>query len=126
MCRRRWYVRDVHGEAVEVQVGGYRYRVVSSARPDEVRQLADVVDSKVRDLSPNGSAVDPQAILLAAIALAHEAAAEREKRIAAEKRYKTQLARMLERIDQILEETQEPPRPEDAGHAIPHGNELHT
>ncbi len=125
MRRRRWYVRRVHGEPVEVQVGGYRYRVVSSAQPEEVRQLADVVDSRVRDLSPTGNAVDPQAILLAAIALAHEAETEREKRIAAEKRYKSQLARMLDRIEQILEETQEPP-PAPPDDAIPHGNNLPT
>ena len=123
MRRRRWYFDGVHGDPVEVQVGGYRYRVVSSEQPDQVRQLADVVDNKVRDLSPGGNAVDPQAILLAAIALAHDAESERKKRIAAEKRYKSQLSRMLERIDQILEETQEPPHPD--GGVIPHGNETH-
>ena len=126
MRGRRWYRGEVHGEPVEVQVGGYRYRVVSSARPDEVRQLADVVDSKVRDLSPTGNAIDPQAILLAAIALAHEVDIERQKRVAAEKRYKSQLARMLERIDQILEETEETPALDPAPDTNPHGNELHT
>jgi cell division protein ZapA (FtsZ GTPase activity inhibitor) len=122
MHERRWYVGDVHGDPVEVQVGGYRYRVVSSAQPDEVRQLADVVDSKVRDLSPTGNAIDPQAILLAAISLAHEAETEREKRVTAEKRYKSQLAKMLDRIDNILEETQELPPPDPPADIIPHGN----
>ncbi len=100
-------------EPVEVEVGGYTYRLVASADANEVRRLADVVDHKLREMSRPGRAIDPQSILLAAIALAHELEQERSKRRQVEQRSKEMLRSVLTRIDAALEgESPAPPSTE--------------
>jgi len=63
--------------AVELRVGGQSYRVLSSASPSELQRLAAVVDEKLSQLAPPGRPVTPQAMLLVAIALAHDVEQER-------------------------------------------------
>jgi cell division protein ZapA len=64
---------------VELRVGGQSYRVLSSASPTELKRLAAVVDEKLSQMVPPGRAVTPQAMLLVAIALAHDVEQERER-----------------------------------------------
>ena len=88
---------------VQLQIAGQSYKVVSSAPETELVHLADVVTSKVAEVSPRGRPVPPQAMLLAAMALAHELEAERAKREALERKTRDLLRRVLMRIDDALE-----------------------
>jgi cell division protein ZapA len=88
---------------VELRIAGQSYRVVSSASESELRRLAGVVSAKLSELTPRGRAAHPQAILLAAIALAHELEAERGRRESLERRTRDLLRRVLVRIDDALE-----------------------
>ena len=88
---------------VQLKVAGQTYKVVSSADEDELQRLAGVVDGRVAALSPKGRAVPPQAVLLAAIALAHDLEEERTKREALERKTRDLLRRILMRVDDALE-----------------------
>lgn len=94
---------------VQLRVGGQTYRVVTSASDEELRRLAAVVDQKLAAVVPPGRAVTPQAMLLAAMALAHDLEEERarvdeERARSAELAERTRGAfnRMLERVDAAL------------------------
>ena len=89
--------------AIELKVGGQSYRVVSRSTDEELQRLAKVVDAKLRDLVPTGRQIPTQALLLVAIALAHEVEAERERRVDVERRSKELLSSMLSRIDEAIE-----------------------
>lgn len=94
-------------QPVELQVGGQTYRVVASAEEAELKRLADVVDGKLRELAGPNRAVAPQALLLAAIALAHELEEERAKRRAVEESSREKLKALLARIDAALDASEE-------------------
>jgi len=87
---------------VELRIGGQNYRLVSSAPAEEVERLAGMVEAKLAELGPRGKG-QPQALLLAAMALAHEVEAERAKRESIERRTRDLMRRMLVRIDDALE-----------------------
>ncbi len=89
--------------AVRLQVAGQNYRVVSSAEEEDLQRLADTVSAKVYELTPQGKVPQPQAVLLAALALAHELEEERAARASLERRARDMLRRALVRIDQALE-----------------------
>ena len=88
---------------VQLQIGGQSYKVVSSANEDELQRLAETVSAKVAELTPRGKAAPPQAVLLAAIALAHELEQERARRLAVERKARDMLRRVLVRIDDALD-----------------------
>lgn len=90
------------GRTVQLRVGGQTYRVVSSASDDELRRLAAVVDEKLASVSPPGRVVSPQAMLLAAMALAHELEQERSRAALVTARARGAFGRMLERVDAAL------------------------
>src|SRR5688572_11332684 len=74
---RRWGVdllasAAMAGRTVQLRVGGQTYRVLSSAGEEELQRLAAVVDQKLASVVPPGRPVTPQAMLLAALALAHD------------------------------------------------------
>jgi cell division protein ZapA len=87
---------------VELRIAGQSYRLVSSASAEELRRLAAVVESKLAEVAPRGRS-HPQAMLLAALALAHEVETERDRRESMEKRTRDVLRRVLVRIDDVLE-----------------------
>lgn len=91
---------------VQLKIGGQSYKVVSSADEDELQRLADAVSAKVDQLTPRGKVAPPQAVLLAAIALAHELEQERERRASVERRARDMLRRVLVRIDDALDATE--------------------
>jgi cell division protein ZapA len=110
--------------SVEVRIAGQSYRVVSSAPEQELRHLAERVEGKLGELAPRGRAQPPQAMLLAAMALAHEAEAERARRESVERRTRDLLRRVLVRIDDALEpleplESVEPVEASPAGEVGP-------
>lgn len=91
------------GRTVQLRVGGQTYRVVSSASDDELRRLAAVVDEKLALVSPPGRAITPQAMLLAAMALAHDLEQERARAEQISARARGAFGRILQRVDAALE-----------------------
>lgn len=88
--------------AVELQVGGQRYRVVSSASPEELERLARVVDDKLVSLVAPGRPMTPQAILLAALALAHDLEEERQRSASLAEDARSAVERLLGRLDETI------------------------
>ncbi len=93
---------------VDLRIAGQSYRVVSSAPEDDLKRFASVVSNKLAEMTPRGRAVPPQAMLLAAMALAHEAETERDQRESLERRTRDLLRRALMRIDAALEPLEQP------------------
>jgi cell division protein ZapA len=91
---------------IEVRVAGQTYRVVSSAPEEEVRRLAEVVNAKLAEVAPRGKSAQPQALLLAAMALAHQVEEERDQREILERRTRDLLRRTVARIDEVLEDSE--------------------
>jgi cell division protein ZapA len=87
---------------VELRIAGQNYRLVSSAPAEELQHLANVVEAKLAEIAPKGKA-QPQALLLAAMALAHEVETERDRRESLERRTRDLMRRMLVRIDDAIE-----------------------
>lgn len=65
------------GRAIELRVGGQSYRVVTTASPDDLERFAAMVDEKLAPHLAPGRPPHPNAMLLAAISLAHELEQER-------------------------------------------------
>lgn len=89
--------------AVSLRIAGQSYKVLSSASEDELQRLAETVTAKVEELTPDGKAAAPQAVVLAAMALAHELELERARRLSIERRAREMLRRVLGRIDDALD-----------------------
>jgi cell division protein ZapA len=88
---------------VQLRVAGQTYKVLSTADEDELRRLAALVDERVGKLIPKGRTVPANAVLLAAIALAHDLEEERSLRRGLERKTRDLLRRVLMRIDHALE-----------------------
>lgn len=88
---------------VDLRIAGQSYRVISSAPEEDLQRLALVVGAKLAAVVPKGRPIPPQAMLLAAIALAHEVEESRTEREALERRTRDLLRRALVRIDDALE-----------------------
>lgn len=95
------------GSPVELKVGGQTYRVVASAEETELKRLADLVDARLRSMSAPGRPISSQALLLAAISLAHDLEEEKRKRLQLEARSKEMLRSVLARIDAAIEASDE-------------------
>jgi cell division protein ZapA len=90
------------GRPVSLRVAGQAYKVFSSASEEELQRLADTVSAKVEELANGSKGTAPQAVLLAAMALAHELEKERARRVFVERRAQDMLRRVLGRIDDAL------------------------
>lgn len=90
--------------ALQLKVAGQTYRVVTSATEDDLQRLAEVVEDRMYAATPPGRRPTQQALVLAAITLAHELEEERERRREAEERHRRSLQTLLGRIDAVLEE----------------------
>ncbi len=88
---------------VVLKVGQRDYKVVSSAGEDELTRLAAAVTSKLAEVIPPGKPEPPQALLLAAMALAHELEEERARTRSLERKGRDMLRRVLVRLDSVLE-----------------------
>lgn len=87
---------------VELRVGGTTYRVISSASPEELERLALIVDEKLAGIAPPGRPMPPQAMLLAAIALAHDLEVERERADRITARSRERVTELLSKVDGTL------------------------
>src|SRR3954470_16691855 len=90
------------GRTVHLRVGGQTYRVTTSSTDEELQRLATMVDQKLATVVPAGRAVTPQAMLLAAMALAYELEEERARTITLAARARGAFGRMLDRVDAAL------------------------
>lgn len=90
------------GRPIQLRVAGQSYKVESSAPESDLQRLADTVSAKIDELTPRGKAAHPSAVLLAALALAHELEEERARRTKLERRARDVLASVLGRIDSAL------------------------
>lgn len=87
---------------VSLRIAGQSYKVVSTASEEDLQRLAETVSAKVAELTPVGKAAAPQAVVLAAMALAHELEEERARRRTLERRARDMLRSVLGRIDDAL------------------------
>lgn len=94
---------------VQLRLGGQTYRVVTSASDEELLRLAAVVDQKLATVVPVGRTAPPQAMLLAAMALAHDLEAatqaleeERARSDQVTGRAREAFSRILSRVDAAL------------------------
>ncbi len=90
------------GRQVQLRIGGQTYRVVTTASDDELHHLAHIVEEKLVQVAGPGRMVNPQALLLAALALAHDLEEERARHTDQLVRTRTAFGRMLERVDAAL------------------------
>ncbi|MBX3229713.1 MAG: cell division protein ZapA [Labilithrix sp.] len=90
------------GRPISLRIAGQSYRVVSSSSEEELQRLVGTVNAKVEEVLPPGKPANGQAVLLAAIALAHELEQERARRIHVERRAKDMLKRVLGQLDEAL------------------------
>lgn len=90
-------------EAVaQLKIAGQTYRVVTSANGDDLLRLAGRVEEALRSVTPNGRQPSEQAMVLAAITLAHELEQERSAREQAQARYEASLRGMLAKVEALL------------------------
>lgn len=88
--------------AVEVNVGGQLYRLVASAGEQTLRRYAGVVNERLRDLSGTGP-THPQAMLLVAMALAHDLEEEKARNVELRQQAESMLRGLLERVNAALD-----------------------
>ncbi len=86
---------------VVLTVGSREYKVVSSSSAEELEHLADLVNERLASFG--GRSEPSQALVLAALALAHDLEEERQRARAAERRSRDMLRRVLVRLDSVLD-----------------------
>jgi cell division protein ZapA len=105
---------------VQLRVAGQTYRVVTTATDAELKRMVGVIDEKLAEVTPRGKAPAPNALLLVALALVHEADEAKERATRVEARARQALSGLLERIDAALGEEGEEASGEAEAEADPH------
>lgn len=77
--------------------------MVASAGEEELRRLASIVDARLRAVSPPGKPVSPQALLLAAMSLAHDLEEERSRNVKLVHRSREMLGSIMTRLDAAID-----------------------
>jgi cell division protein ZapA len=90
---------------VQLNIAGQSYKVVSSSSEADLQRLASKVDAKVSEVVPRGRPASGNAVLLAAMSLAHELEEEKGRRESLERRTRDVLRRALVRIDDVIEKS---------------------
>ncbi|MBW2459807.1 MAG: cell division protein ZapA [Deltaproteobacteria bacterium] len=93
-------------KAVELNVAGQRCRVVTTASEPELQELVALVEDKIAAVLGKGRPVNTQALLLAAIALAHDLKEQRDRATAITGKAKLSLSGLLTRVDTALEQNE--------------------
>lgn len=109
-------------QTIELRVGGHTYRVVSGGAPEDARRLAAIVDERITRVVPKGKTMTPeQAMLLAALSLAHDLVELEGAATTMSAELRRSLTHVLSRVDEVLGEaaTDEPARVDDAPSAAP-------
>ena len=87
-----------------VRVGDQTYQLRANVDPVELQRLAALVDARVRAMVPAGRAIPPSAVVLAAIALAHDLEEERGRRTDAERDTRARISALMSCVDAALDE----------------------
>ncbi|HEY3593320.1 MAG TPA: cell division protein ZapA [Polyangiaceae bacterium] len=87
---------------VQLRVAGQTHKVVTTASDTELKRFVATIEGKLSEVNPRGRALPPHALLLAALALAHELEEERERASRMEAHAKEAIGRLVERIDAVL------------------------
>ena len=95
--------RAMDRRTVQLNIAGQSFKVVSTSAEQDLQRLASKVDEKMTEVTPRGRPAAPNAMLLAAMALAHDLEEERARRESLESRTRDVLRRALVRIDDALE-----------------------
>jgi cell division protein ZapA len=93
--------------AVQLKVAGQTYQVVSSAPEPELRRLAKMVEDALEGVTAPGRQASPQALVLAAMTLAHDLETERAERRALQDKYQRTLQTLLARVDDVLAQSED-------------------
>ena|SRR5690349_1442378 len=89
--------------AVEVNVGGQLYRLVASTGEQTLRRYAGVVNERLRELTGSERPGHPQAMLLVAMALAHDLEEEKARSAAIREQAEAMLRDLLGRVNAALD-----------------------
>lgn len=89
--------------AVEVNVGGQLYRLVASSGEQSVQRYANIVNERLRELTGSDRPSHPQAMLLVAMALAHDLEEERARASAVREQAEVMLRSLLDRVNAALD-----------------------
>ena len=89
--------------AVEVNVGGQLYRLVASSGEQSLQRYAGVVNERLRELTGSDRPSHPQAMLLVAMALAHDLEEERARSAALRAEAEGMLRGLLDRVNAALD-----------------------
>jgi cell division protein ZapA len=89
--------------AVEVNVGGQLYRLVASTGEQTLQRYAGLVNERLRELTGSERSTHPQAMLLVAMALAHDLEEERARSAALREQAEAMLRGLLERVNEALD-----------------------
>jgi cell division protein ZapA len=93
-------------KAVELNVAGQRCRVVTTANDQELQDLVALVEDKLAAVTGPGRPVSTQALLLAAVALAHDVKEQHDRADAIAGKAKQSLQSLLVRVDTALEQNE--------------------
>jgi cell division protein ZapA len=93
------------GRTVELTVAGESCRVVTTADESELRRLAAMVEDRLAGVWQPGRPVTTKAMLLAAVALAHELDEQRARADAIAGKAREALASLLGRVDVAIEQS---------------------
>jgi cell division protein ZapA len=107
--------------AVEVNVGGQLYRLVASTGEQTVQRYAGVVNERLRELTGSDRPAHPQAMLLVAMALAHDLEEERARAAALREQAENMLRGLLERVNAALDGVDENGEPLSSSSGMPAG-----
>ena len=105
--------------AVEVNVGGQLYRLVASAGEQSLQRYAGLVNERLRDLTGSDRHAHPQAMLLVAMALAHDLEEERARSAALREQAESMLRGLLERVNAALDGVDENGEPLPSSSGVP-------
>jgi cell division protein ZapA len=94
-----------------VNVGGHLYKLVASAGEQSLQRYAGVVNERLRELTGSDRATHPQAMLLVAMALAHDLEEERTRHRALRAQAEESLRSMLARVNAALDDAEESGEP---------------
>ena len=97
--------------AVEVNVGGQLYRLVGSSGEQVLQRYACVVNDRLRALTGTDRTSHPQAMLLVAMALAHDLEEERGRRLSELSGAEEMLRQLLVRVNEALDGVDEDGEP---------------
>ena len=87
-------------KSVEVIIGKQRLSLRTDADPEQVKRAADLVNGKIKDVTPSGQLLNQQHLILIAMQLADELLRQSEANQQFREQVKTKSKSILTRLDQ--------------------------